>query len=350
MKTTSELIKKYKKESGDTAVEIGVSLEEADRIPTGIFHFDLASGGGFPIGKMSLVYGHESSGKTNLALLAIASAQRLYPDKRAVFIDAEFSLDGKWSKRLGVDIDKLIHVKPPYAEKAVDMFDGFLRAEDVSIVVVDSLAALATTNEIESETQKVAVGGASILINKMIRKMNMAIGTRTQAPAVILINQIRYKVGVLFGNPETLPGGNGQHFHTSLKVKITSKAKVDKKVNPLIPTYKETKGAIVKFKVPIVAQSFEYDLYTTEANGFRPGECDDWKVVLKYLQEMDFIKQIKPKGYGLAMEGHKKKFKTYADMRTYIYGKKAIEQDVKKKLLNRMVHKMLVEDKVIETL
>jgi len=144
-----------------------------------------------------------NSNKTNICLLAIAEGQKLYPNKKAVFVDAEGAYDPKWSKGLGVDVANLIVVHPEYAEQAVDMLEAFLYATDVFAVVLDSIAALTTQNEVESGAEKMIVGGASLLIGKLFKKTAISFNRmRNQGmmpPAFISINQIRFKIGVMFG-------------------------------------------------------------------------------------------------------------------------------------------------------
>ena len=179
---------------------------QVDRIPTGIFPLDLATGGGFPTGRISIVYGTESSNKSNLCLKAVAMAQKLITDKKAVWVDVEGTYDHKWAAKMGVDVDNLIVVRPEYAEQAIDITEAFLYADDVSIVVLDSIANMMTSNEIDSSVEKASVGGASLLVGRMFKKcvvsFNKIRNTGKMPPAFVAINQIRIKIGVMFGDPE----------------------------------------------------------------------------------------------------------------------------------------------------
>lgn len=209
MSTTTEILKKMKKDYGQNVAKMGnESYEDTPRLATGIFAFDLASGGGFPMGRVSIVYGPESSNKTNVVLKAIANGQKMYPEKKAVFVDAEGSYDEGWAKLLGVNTENLIVVHPEYAEQAVDIIEAFLYASDVFVVALDSVAALSTQNEIESSSEKASVGGASLIVGKMFKKATVSFTRmRNQGhmpPAFIGINQIRTKIGVMYGDPECL--------------------------------------------------------------------------------------------------------------------------------------------------
>jgi RecA/RadA recombinase len=153
---------------------------------------------------------------TNVVLKAIGHCQRLYPDKTAVFVDAESGYDPEWAAQMGVDVEKLMVVHPEYAEQAVDMIEGFLYASDVSVVALDSIAALSTQNEIESSAEKMSVGGASLVIGKLFKKATVSFNRmRNQGqmpPAFIGINQIRHKIGVMFGDPECVTAGTLVNF------------------------------------------------------------------------------------------------------------------------------------------
>ena len=228
MSSAEEIVKKMKKDYGESIAKRG-SDEYVDtpRLPTGIFPFDLASGGGFPMGRVSVVFGPESSGKTNVVLKAIGKGQQIYPDKQAVFVDAEHAFDPLWARQLGVNTDRLIVIHPEYAEQAVDMIEAFLYASDVFCVALDSIAALSTQNEIESSAEKAAVGGASLVIGKLFKKATVSFNRmRNQGlmpPAFIGINQIRHKIGVMYGDPETMPGGNAIKFASSLPSACTAR-------------------------------------------------------------------------------------------------------------------------------
>lgn len=289
MSNTNLILKELQKKFGNSTISKGMSMENPSRLPTGITAFDLATGGGFPQGRISIVYGPESSGKTNLALLAIAMNQRLHPEKVNAMVDIEGSFDRAWAMALGVDCDKLIYCNPDYAEQAVDIIESLLYADDIGIVLVDSIAALITTNEIESSADKAVVGGSALTVGKLARKAVLALTKSKKegkSPTLICINQIRHKIGVMYGDPETLPGGFPLKFASSMTVRIYGKGVIDKKVNPKVPVIKDTSFIIKKWKCPITNIVGEYKLVMIPHDGLSPGECDDWNTISTYLKEM----------------------------------------------------------------
>jgi recombination protein RecA len=190
---------------------------QVDAIPTGAFNLDAAIGvGGIPKGRVTEIYGPESSGKTTLALHVIANAQR--QGGIAAFIDAEHALDADYARNLGVDIDNLLVSQPDTGEQALEIAEVLVRSNAVSVVVVDSVAALVPKAEIEGEMGDSHVGLQARLMSQALRKLAGAIN-RSQC-AVVFINQIREKIGVMFGNPETQPGGRALKFYSSVRLDI----------------------------------------------------------------------------------------------------------------------------------
>jgi recombination protein RecA len=190
---------------------------QLDAIPTGAFNLDAAIGvGGIPKGRVTEIYGPESSGKTTLALHVIANAQR--QGGIAAFIDAEHALDADYARKLGVDIDNLLVSQPDTGEQALEIVEVLVRSNAVAVVVVDSVAALVPKAEIEGEMGDSHVGLQARLMSQALRKLAGAIN-RSQC-AVVFINQIREKIGVMFGNPETQPGGRALKFYSSVRLDI----------------------------------------------------------------------------------------------------------------------------------
>lgn len=340
MATTSEILKKIHKDHGnDIATSGGADYVDVDRIPTGIFAVDLAMGGGFPQGKCSIVYGPESSNKTNIVLLAIKEAQRKYPDKKVVFVDAEDALDLKWAGIMGVDTERLIVVHPEYAEQAVDFIEAFIHATDVSLVVLDSIAALITANEAESSAEKVAVGGASLIIGKLYRKVVVSMRKMKNqgltAPAFIAINQIRMKIGVMFGNPETMPGGNPPKFASSMTLRVYGKNIMDKKVSTVMPAFKEVNCVLQKWKCPILAVNAVYTMQMIEAAGNSPGFISDWNTVSAYMKELDYL--TKGDKGGWVMNGVL--YKTLDECKATLYGDSDMLADMKSTIISELISK-----------
>jgi recombination protein RecA len=190
---------------------------EIDVIPSGSLSLDIALGiGGYPKGRIIEIYGPESSGKTTFALHAIAEAQR--KGGRAAFIDAEHALDPTYAKKIGVDIDNLLLSQPDNGEQALEICEALVRSGAISVIVIDSVAALVPQAEIEGEMGDVHVGLQARLMSQALRKLSGVINkTNTVA---IFINQLREKVGVMFGNPETTPGGRALKFYSSVRLEI----------------------------------------------------------------------------------------------------------------------------------
>ena len=192
-------------------------LEKIDAISSGAISLDLALGiGGYPRGRIIEIYGHESSGKTTIALHAIAEAQKL--GGYVAFIDAEHALDPIYASKLGVDIDDLILSQPDTGEQALEITEALIRSNAVDMVVVDSVAALVPEAEISGEMGDSHVGLQARLMSQAMRKLSGIINKTNST--VIFINQIREKVGIMFGNPETTPGGRALKFYSSVRLEI----------------------------------------------------------------------------------------------------------------------------------
>lgn len=338
MSNTLDIMKKIAKDHGNHIVKMGGDdYADTPRIPTGIFSFDLASGGGFPMGRVSIVWGAESSNKTNMVLLAIAQGQQIYPDKKAVFVDAEHAFDAAWARKLGVDTDKLIVIHPEFAEQAVDFIESFLYADDVFLVALDSIAALSTQNEIESSAEKAAVGGAALVTGKMFKKATVSFNRmRNQGflpPAFIAINQVRNKIGVMYGSPDIMPGGFAPRFASSFTVRVHGKNIIDKKINAVMPTYKEVSVTIQKWKMPILSVSATYTMAMLNSPGIPIGDCDDWNTVSAYLKELDYLSKGDKGGW--VMFGDT--FKTLVEAKAVLYGDKTQLREAKDQIIQELV-------------
>ena len=216
---------------------------QVETVPSGSLALDIALGiGGYPKGRVIEVYGPESSGKTTVALHAIAEVQRL--GGQAAFIDAEHALDPQYARNLGVNIDELLLSQPDTGEQALEIAEALVRSGAVDIIVIDSVAALVPKAEIEGEMGDAHVGLQARLMSQALRKLSGAISkSKTIA---IFINQLREKVGVMFGNPETTPGGRALKFYSSVRLEVR-RAETIKQGNDMVGN--KTKIKVVKNKV-----------------------------------------------------------------------------------------------------
>ena len=337
-KTSSmaDMLSQFQKDLGEGVGSFGGELLNSDRIPTGLFPLDLAMGGGFPRGKCSIIFGPESSNKTNVALRAIAMHQLLWPDLTCVFFDIENAFDPEWARKMGVNTDKLIVVRPSYAEQAVDMAEGFMHAEDCGLVVIDSLAALLTTSEAEASAERANVGGAALVIGKLTRKTNHAMGEAEKngrLPSLIYINQISYKIGVMFGDPETMPGGKKPYFQASMILRCYGKNVMDPKVSTALPVLKETNFIVKKWKCPILSVNGNFSMVTHPHKGLNVGQCDDFTQVRGYLEAFGKFQKAEKQGW-LILGEH---YPTIEPFKTKLYEDKQFGTKVREGIIARML-------------
>ncbi len=176
MSTVVGTLKKAQKKHGKTIGGIGVEMPETPRLPLDILPFDLATGGGIPLNRVTILYGPESSGKTNLALKAVASYQKRYPSKVCVYIDVEQSLTTEWAETMGVDVEKLALIRPTHGEAVVDLVNELLYADDCGAIVIDSIAAIVTMPELEKDAENQTPGMQGKIVAKLVRKCTAAFG------------------------------------------------------------------------------------------------------------------------------------------------------------------------------
>lgn len=317
-----DTISEIKTKFGDEAImKLGDRPKvDIDAIPTGSIGLDSALGiGGLPRGRIIEIFGPESSGKTTLALHIIAEAQK--KGGICAFIDAEHAMDPEYSKKLGVKTDELLISQPDTGEQSLEIVESLVRSGKIDVIVIDSVAALTPKDEIEGDMGAHHVGKQARLMSQALRKLT-AIVAKSKT-IVIFINQIRMQIGVMFGNPETTPGGKALKFYTSVRLDIRRIAQI-KKGDEVMGGRVRVK--VVKNKVAAPFKSTEFDLMYNEGIS-REGE------LLALGEKYDIIKKS---GASYSM-GEEKLGRGYDAARMYLKENKKIANQILKEIQKKLV-------------
>ncbi|MBQ2639104.1 recombinase RecA [Candidatus Saccharibacteria bacterium] len=273
---------------------------DVELIKTGSLSLDLALGGGYPKGRIIEIYGPESSGKTTLALHAISEIQKT--GGQAAFIDAEHALDPAYAKRIGVDTENLLISQPDNGEQALEICETLVRSGAVDLIVVDSVAALVPQAEIDGDMGDAQMGLQARLMSQAMRKLTGII-SKSKA-TVIFINQIRMKIGVMFGNPETTTGGNALKFYASVRIDIRRIGQIKNGDNI---AGNRTKVKIVKNKIAAPFRTAEFDIMYNEGIS-KTGDILDLAVQYGVVEKAGAFLKYKGETIGQGRETVKKIF------------------------------------------
>ena len=285
-----------------------------EAIPTGSMSMDLATGiGGVPRGRIIEVFGPESSGKTTLTLHIIAEAQK--QGGRAAFIDAEHALDPEYARNLGVDVDELLVSQPDYGEQALEIAEMLVRSGAVEIVVVDSVAALVPKHEIDGAMGDATVGLQARLMSQALRKLAGVINKTNTT--IIFINQLREKIGVMFGNPETTTGGRALKFFASMRIDVR-KVESIKSGDQILGS--RTRAKIVKNKVAPPFKQAEFDIMYGQGIS-RSGDVLDCAVDAKVIEKAGSWYSFEGSRIGQGRENVKKFLEDNPDVMDRVEGK-----------------------------
>lgn len=294
---------------------------EVDVVSSGSIAIDVALGvGGYPKGRIIEIYGPESSGKTTVALQAIAEVQKA--GGRAAFIDAEHALDPVYAKNLGVDINELLLSQPDTGEQALEICDALVKSEAVSLIVIDSVAALVPQAEIDGEMGDSHVGLQARLMSQALRKLSGTMNkTKTTA---IFINQLREKVGVMFGNPETTPGGRALKFYSSVRLEIRRSEQIKNGTDVI---GNKTNVKVVKNKMAPPFKNCVVDIMYGEGVS-KEGELVDLASEAKIIEKSGAWYSYNGEKLGQGKENVKELFKTNTKLRDEIEKKVRAHYDI----------------------
>lgn len=353
------VMKELNKKFGEGVVMKASEAKALDitRIPTGSVALDIVTGGGIPESRITLITGGYSCGKTAVATKIVGEAQKLFRkrfeegtegvEKKCVWIDAEGAFDNEWAKKLGVDIDSLIVCKPEYGEQALDIADVMVKTDDIGLVVLDSIASLVPRAESDESMDKLFMGDTAKMNNKFFRKLSGGMNGRDmsiaedKSPTLILINQIREKIGVLYGNPNTLPGGKGQEFSASIMLELRRgdwiQFKMDKngtQVEEVVGQWIKVTATKNKTAPPRRVGEFRF-FFSDTPYTFRAGDIDTAEEIIRYAIKFGIIKR---RGSYYEIEGREHNIQGQDNVVKELREDKELLEKMRERILDVAVH------------
>ena len=329
LKAATHAIEEIKDKFGEGSImKLGdIRKTNVEAIPTGCLSLDLALGiGGFPRGRVIEIYGPESSGKSTLALHTVASTQKI--GGIAAFIDAEHAMDPEYAKKLGVNLKDLLISQPDTGEQALDIVETLVRSNGIDLIVIDSVAALTPKAEIEGEMGDMHIGRQARLMSQALRKLTAIVAkTRT---VVVFLNQIRMKIGVMFGNPETTTGGMALKFYSSVRVEIRRAAQI--KMGDQVVGSRH-KAKVVKNKVAPPFRVTEFDIMYNEGISLS-GDLIDIGIEYNVVKKAGNTYSFENNKLGIGRENAKK----------FLKQDKKIQSEIRKQVINAWHNKQKEEE------
>ncbi len=303
-------------------------------IPTGIFTLDMALFGGVPESLTTLIYGRESSGKSTLAIRCAAQAQRKYPAKTVVYIDIEGTYDPQWAAAHGVDNDALYLVQPENGEQALELANEVLRADNSSMIIVDSLAALIPFKETQKHMEDSLPGLQARLISEFCRKVQNAMldeRGRDHRPSLLLLNQWRMKIGGFNRDPRVLPGGQAQHYVASVKIEMLNREHMGRDSRDIETVdYNDHSFKIAKCKLGSGIRTGEFKMIRDASNSLGAGFIDDGRTVATWAKKMGVVTGG---GNSWYIDGLDQKFGNLQAIADYFYGDLGFYHEFQRRLI-----------------
>lgn len=330
MARAEDVLRKFRERYKDDACgSLGGGVPTPRRVRSGVLEFDVNTGGGWPAGRMSILAGGEDTGKSLLLYVTLATYLEDHPGMKAALMDLEGNYSSEWGRAIGIDEDRLLFLQPSYGEQGADMIAALIsEAHDVGFIGTDSLAQLVSTKELEKDAEEAVVGTSGLLISRLQKKTcSLLVEARKvrEPPTVVYINQFRSKIGVMHGDPRTMPGGNAPRYYAAMIVYMSGgKEVVDADVHPTQPAIKQLAGTLKKRKGAIVNRTFESDVALIARPGVKVGRSvDDWKLVGKYFGQLGLMAR---QGKGWQILGHE--HRTQKECREWYEANRAAAQAV----------------------